>query len=50
MTTFRRGDVITVDKLDVIRRLGRLSTDDFALVMEGIGSIVGFQNSASASR
>ncbi|GBC94416.1 hypothetical protein HRbin16_00197 [bacterium HR16] len=45
-----RGVLATVDKLDVIRRLGRLSNDDFTLVMEGIGSILGFRNPASASQ
>lgn len=37
-----RGVLATVDNVDVIRKLGRLSNNDFLLVEQGIASILGF--------
>ncbi len=38
-----RGVLATVDKIDVVRKLGTLSLQDFATVEQGIAGILGFQ-------
>jgi mRNA interferase MazF len=42
-----RGVLATVDKADIYRKLGTLSTTDFNKVQEGIASILGFSVSSS---
>jgi mRNA interferase MazF len=37
-----RGILTTIDELDVIRKLGSMSADDFRLVMQNIKSILEF--------
>ncbi len=37
-----RGVLATVDKSDVVRKLGELSVRDFGMVERGVGSILGF--------
>ncbi len=44
-----RGVLATVDKADVIRKLGTLSNADFANVEQGIAEVLGFSVSASTS-
>lgn len=44
-----RGVLATVDKADVVRKLGTLSATDFANVERSIADILGFIVSASAS-
>jgi len=43
-----RGVMATVDKVDVIRKLGTLSAGDFAKVEQGIAGILGFMVSMPA--
>jgi mRNA interferase MazF len=38
-----RGVLATVDKIGVARKLGELSTQDFAIVEQGVANILGFQ-------
>lgn len=38
-----RGVLATVDKSDVVRKLGALSEQDFAIVEQGIANILGFR-------
>jgi len=38
-----RGVLATVDKVDIVRKLGSLSTKDFASVEQGIADILGLQ-------
>lgn len=38
-----RGVLATVDKIDVVRKLGVLSVQDFATVEQGIADVLGFQ-------
>jgi mRNA interferase MazF len=38
-----RGVLATVDKIDVVRKLGVLSAQDFAMVEQGVADILGFQ-------
>ncbi len=38
-----RGVLATVDKSDVVRKLGALSQNDFSKVEQGIADILGFQ-------
>lgn len=40
-----RGVLATVDKNDIVRKLGALSTRDFATVEQSIASILGFEAS-----
>jgi len=42
-----RGVLATVDKADVIRKLGTLSNADFANVEQGIAGVLGFSVSAA---
>jgi mRNA interferase MazF len=44
-----RGVLATVDKADVVRKLGKLSTGDFAMVEQGIANVLGFLVSTTAS-
>lgn len=44
-----RGVLATVDKIDVVRKLGKLSTRDFTIVEQGIVDILGFQGTTPAS-
>ena len=43
-----RGVLATVDKADVVRKLGVLSAQDFAVVEQNIAGILGFRVSTSA--
>ncbi len=45
-----RGVLATVDKADVVRKLGKLSTGDFAIVEQGIANVLGFLVSTTASK
>lgn len=42
-----RGVLATVDKSDVVRKLGALSAGNFSTVAQGIAEILGFQPSSS---
>ncbi|MCI0694682.1 type II toxin-antitoxin system PemK/MazF family toxin [candidate division KSB1 bacterium] len=44
-----RGVLATVDKADVVRKLGKLSTGDFTMVEQSIANVLGFLASTTAS-
>jgi mRNA interferase MazF len=44
-----RGVLATVDKADVVRKFGKLSASDFAIVEQGIANVLGFLVSTTAS-
>jgi len=44
-----RGVLATVDKSDVVRKLGALSASDFSTVEQGIAEILGFQPPSSSA-
>jgi mRNA interferase MazF len=44
-----RGVLATVDKADVVRKLGALSAQDFAIVEQSIAGILGFRVSTPTS-
>jgi len=43
-----RGMLATVDKADVVRKLGVLSAQDFAIVEQSLTGILGFRVATSA--
>jgi mRNA interferase MazF len=43
-----RGVLATVDKADIVRKLGALSAQDLAVVEQSIAGLLGFRVSASA--